>query len=87
MFEKEVSVSNFFTILLKALEKVKNLTFTYMHVRITNKGRKVLNNKALASRVVDTIMSNKDALEKGATISVGESHLSIKFVTTMKDSV
>lgn len=56
-----------------------------MHVRISNKGRQVINNKELASRLVWTVVSNKSNLEKGETVKVNES-VGVKLVTTIKET-
>ena len=56
-----------------------------MHVRISDKGRQVINNKELASRLVLTVVSNKSNLEKGETVKVNES-VGVKLVTTIKET-
>ena len=57
-----------------------------MHVRISHKGREVINNKELASRLVLAVVNNKSHLEKGETVKVNESGLGVKLVTTIKEA-
>lgn len=57
-----------------------------MHVRITDKGRRVLNDKQLAARVILAINDNKEKLASGESVHVGDSKVSIKMVTTIQDA-
>lgn len=56
-----------------------------MHVRISDKGRQVINNKELASRLVLAVVNNKSNLEKGETVKVNDSAIGVKLVTTIKE--
>ena len=56
-----------------------------MHVKISTRGREIINNKKLASNVVLTVVNNKQQLEKGEVVRVKDSNVGVKFVTTVKD--
>lgn len=57
----------------------------HMHVRITQKGRAVLNNKSLANKVIDAIIGNQQNLIKGEKVKVNGSDISVTLVTTIKE--
>jgi hypothetical protein len=52
------------------------------NVRISDAGQKLLNNKALAERVAKAIMSEKENLQNGKTVQVGD--VTIQLVTSME---
>ena len=54
-----------------------------MHVKISAKGRSVINNKCLASELVLAIADKKIPLVKGEIIKIG-TNLEIRLVTAMK---
>jgi hypothetical protein len=58
-----------------------------MHVKISDTGRKLLNNRILANRILETVITNKQQLEKGEKLTVKEDNktVSVKLVTTVKD--
>jgi len=53
-----------------------------MNVRISQKGMAVINNRELASKLVETIVNHKSELEKGKTIPVDNEHISVKFIAS-----
>lgn len=57
-----------------------------MHVKISKKGRRVINDKKLASEVVLTVVNNKQQLEEGKIVHIEGRNIGVKFVTTVKDS-
>ena len=56
-----------------------------MHVKISQKGREVINDKQLASRLVLAVVNNKGSLEKGEVVHVKNSTIGVKLVTTIND--
>jgi hypothetical protein len=56
-----------------------------MHVKISEKGRAVINNKELASKLVETIVNNKQLLEKGNIVRVDGENIGVRFVTTIEE--
>ena len=58
-----------------------------MHVKISDTGRKLLNNRILANRILETVITNKQQLEKGEKLTVKEDNktVSVKLVTRVKD--
>ncbi|HSN07707.1 MAG TPA: hypothetical protein VLS85_01655 [Hanamia sp.] len=57
-----------------------------MHVKISKKGRSVINDKKLASEVVLTVVNNQQQLEEGKTVRIEGRNMGVKLVTTVKDS-
>ena len=57
-----------------------------MHVRISNKGRALLNNKVLAHKVAVTILNGKKELEEGKSVMIKGENFSVKLATTIKDT-
>ena len=55
------------------------------HVKISKAGHAIMNNKELASKTVNTIMANNQALESGQTIKVDDENISIGSVTSIPD--
>jgi hypothetical protein len=53
------------------------------NVRISNTGRKLLDNKELADKVANAIMAGKDKLKTGQSVNVDG--LSVKLVTSLDD--
>lgn len=49
-----------------------------IHVRISKKGREVLNDKKLTSELVKTIAENGMAINNGETVRVGNSRITVK---------
>jgi hypothetical protein len=56
-----------------------------MHVKISEKGRAVINNKELAAKLVKTIVDNKLQLEMGHLVRVDNEKIGVRFVTSIKD--
>lgn len=56
-----------------------------MHVRITNVGRRILNDKDLANKVIDAIIDNKERLTHGEKVHVKGENFSVTLVTTLKE--
>ena len=56
-----------------------------MHVRITKKGRAILNNKVLSNKLVETISQNKVKLEEGEMVELKQSGFSIALSTSIKE--
>jgi hypothetical protein len=56
-----------------------------MHVKISEKGREVLNNKELAAKLVMTVVNKKSELEKGEVVRFDKT-LGVRFVTTMPEN-
>lgn len=57
-----------------------------MHVKISSKGREILNDRELASKLVETVMNNKTELEKGERVRINGGNMGVKLVTTLKES-
>ena len=57
-----------------------------MHVKISKKGRSVINDKKLASELVLTIVKNQQQLEEGKIVHIEGRNIGVKLVTTVKDS-
>ncbi len=57
-----------------------------MNVKISKKGREIIDNKELASKVVLTVMNNKDRLQKGEIVPVDNENIGLRFVTTMEET-
>ena len=57
-----------------------------MHVKISKKGRSVINDKKLASELVLTVVKNKQQLEEGKIVHIEGRNIGVKLVTTVKDS-
>lgn len=58
-----------------------------MHVRITDNARRILNNKALANKVIDAILSDKQALLNGEKVAVDNTQIKVTLVTSIPDKV
>jgi hypothetical protein len=58
-----------------------------MHVRITDNARRILNNKALANKVIDAILSDKKALLNGEKVAVDNTQIKVTLVTSIPDKV
>ena len=58
-----------------------------MHVRITDNARRILNNKALANKVIDAILSDKKALLNGEKVAVDNTQINVTLVTSIPDKV
>jgi uncharacterized Zn finger protein len=56
-----------------------------MHVRISNKGWHLLNDRSLAAKVADAIMNGKEKLRQGQEISVDGNKVSVKLVTSIEE--
>ena len=57
-----------------------------MHVKISKKGRRVINDKKLASELVLTVVNNQQQLEEGKIVDIDGRNIGVKLVTTVKDS-
>lgn len=55
-----------------------------MHVKISERGRRVLRDKALTSKLVRTVMDKKDELEDGNSVQVDNSNIKVRLVTARK---
>lgn len=55
------------------------------HVRISEKGRDMLNNRKLASKVADTIIANKHKLMDGDSVRVDDADVYIELTTAIKE--
>ncbi len=51
-----------------------------MNVRISEKGMAVINNRELASKLVETIVNHKSDLEKGKTVKVDDEDIAVRFI-------
>ena len=58
---------------------------TMMNVKISDKGRKVLNDKRLSASLVSAMVNKKNDLQDGRIVRLEGSRLGIKYVTTMKE--
>lgn len=59
-----------------------------MHVKISDTGRLLLNNRILAGRILEVVISKKKQLEKGERLTVkddNDKEASVKLATTIKD--
>ena len=57
-----------------------------MHVKISDKGRNVLNDPALSSKVAKAILTQKGQLETGQAVVVRGSNIAIKLATSIKEA-
>lgn len=57
------------------------------HVRISNKGWKLLNDRELANKVARAIVDGKEKLQTGEPINVEQGKVSIQMVTSIKKDV
>ena len=55
-----------------------------MNVRISEKGMAVINNRELASKLVETIVNHKSDLEKGKTVKVDDEDIAVKFIASVE---
>jgi hypothetical protein len=56
-----------------------------MYVRISEKGREVLNDKELAEKVVKLVIEEQEELSKGHPVPVDE-HWNVRLTTTIKEN-
>ena len=56
-------------------------------MRITDNARRILNNKALANKVIDAILSDKKALLNGEKVAVDNTQIKVTLVTSIPDKV
>lgn len=77
---------------LKILNFTKSINMAFnlfkqahQHVRISQRGREVLRNKALADKVIDAIQANKNELRCGQAVRVegGGEKISVRFANTI----
>ena len=60
--------------------------FTNMNVKISKKGREIINNKELAAKLVMAVVNNKAELEKGQVVRVDNTPIGVRFVTTIPEN-
>lgn len=56
------------------------------HVRISDKGRQVLNNKVLAEKLIQVVHEKQEQLEKGERVDVADG-VTVQLVTSLHDQV
>lgn len=61
--------------------------FKDMHVRITDKGRELLNDKKAGSALVQTILKRKKELDEGKAINIKGTNYSVKSTTSIKEKL
>ncbi|WP_157474037.1 hypothetical protein [Flavihumibacter petaseus] len=57
-----------------------------MHVRISDKGRQLINNRNLAYKVVETVINQKAQLDEGKAVKVDDTNTTVQLVTTIKEA-
>lgn len=58
-----------------------------IHVKMSKAGKVVINDNKLASKVVDTILNNKENLQNGEVVKVDGESISIEIVTSMDENI
>ncbi len=55
------------------------------HVRISDRGRKILDNRELATKIANAIIKGHATLEKGDSIPIQGTDISINLVTSLEN--
>lgn len=58
-----------------------------IHVRMSERGRNIVSDHKLASKVVETILENKQELQNGDTIGVKGENINIEILNSVEESM